>query len=260
MKLNYKLAKIENDVSAIIEFTKSSTSDFWSSPVFHFYPDIDRNKYNLLCIEERTVFLKKYFDELKSKNESLLINKISKYNEYWQNYQNEIVFKLQKIFKIDLSNKFNDLICYTSFCPICPRYLTEHSFNNFYLESERGALGTAMHEIIHFVWFYVWNGFFRDSYEEYETPSLKWILSEMVVEPIMRCDGLGKINPYFISKSCVYPYFYTLKIEGIPILEKLYKMLISLPIKSFMKESYAFCIEHEQKIRSHIQTNENYMS
>ena len=46
------------------------------------------------------------------------------------------------------------------------------------MNSEKGAIGSAIHEIIHFVWFYVWNQTFADSYEEYETLSLKWILSD----------------------------------------------------------------------------------
>jgi hypothetical protein len=40
----------------------------------------------------------------------------------------------------------------------------EHSFDIFYLNSEEGAIGEAIHEMIHFVWFYVWNKTFGDSY------------------------------------------------------------------------------------------------
>ncbi len=58
-------------------------------------------------------------------------------------------------------------------------------------------LGVTLHEIIHFVWFHVWNQEFRDSYEEYERPSLKWILSEMVVESIMTDPRPSELNPYF---------------------------------------------------------------
>ena len=43
-----------------------------------------------------------------------------------------------------------------SFNPISPRYLDEQAFDVFWLNSERGALGMALHEIIHFVWFRVW--------------------------------------------------------------------------------------------------------
>ena len=63
--------------------------------------------------------------------------------------------------------------------------------------SGSGIYGVTLHEIIHFVWFHVWNQEFRDSYEEYERPSLKWILGEMVVESIMTDPRLSELNPYF---------------------------------------------------------------
>ena len=53
----------------------------------------------------------------------------------------------------------------------------------FYLNSEKGAIGMSIHEIIHFVWFDVWHSLFGDSFEEYERPNLKWILSEMWSSP-----------------------------------------------------------------------------
>ncbi len=70
--------------------------------------------------------------------------------------------------------------------PIEPRFLREHRFDLFYKNSEKGAIGQCIHEIIHFAWFYVWHEIFQDSWGEYERPSLKWILSEMVVESIMK--------------------------------------------------------------------------
>lgn len=132
--------------------------------------------------------------------------------------------------------------------------MESHSFDIFYLNSERGALGLAIHEIIHFVWFYVWNQLFEDSYEEYEIPSLKWILSEMVVEPIMSDERLCSINPYFPREhgGCVYPYFYTMKIEGKPILDTLTDMYHSMTIAEFMKAGYEYCVTHEKEIRQHI--------
>lgn len=121
---------------------------------------------------------------------------------------------------------------------------------------KKGALGLSIHEIIHFVWFHVWNNYFHDSYDEYELPHLKWILSEMVVEPIMRDERLRAINPYFDGGGCVYPYFYTLKIENRPILDILYEMYQSMSMVEFMKKSYELCLEYEALIREHIDTNE----
>lgn len=257
MRLKFVFGGVKHGVNTIMQFTNSCNTSFWREPFFYFYPDFERKQFNLMSDKEKYKFLIGYFSAFYEKNKSILEEKLLKYNSYWQKYQSQITMALQEVFSVDLSGVFNDLVCYTSFSPICPRYLDRNSFDNFYLESEKGALGTALHEIIHFIWFYVWHQNFGDAYSEYETPHLKWILSEMVVEPIMRDDRLGGINPYYADKSCVYSYFYTMKIDGKDILDTLYEMLKSMPMRDFMESSYKYCVEHEAEIRKHIEESEN---
>ena len=154
---------------------------------------------------------------------------------------------------------FNDLVCNISLNPVSPRYLKAHSFDVFYLNSERGALGNALHEITHFVWFAKWNELFRDSYEEYENPSLKWILSELIVEAVMSDERLRSLNPYYPREQggCIYPYFFTMNVDGVFITETIKEMYGSMGISKFMKESYAYCQKHEAEIRAHILEFEN---
>ena len=139
-----------------------------------------------------------------------------------------------------------------------PSFLKEHCYETFYLNSANGAIGGGIHEIIHFIWFYVWNQLFGDSYDEYERPSLKWILREMVVESVMRDERLSSINPYFPRENggCVYPYFFDMMVDGKPILDTLDAMYRSQNIEDFMRSSYAYCQEHEAVIREHILKSE----
>ena len=99
---------------------------------------------------------------------------------------------------------------------------------------------------------------FKDSYDEYERPSLKWILSEMVVEPVMRDKRLSSINPYFPRENggCVYPYFFDMIADGKTILDTLDEMYRHQPIEDFMRNSYAYCQRHEAEIRAHIRKSE----
>lgn len=46
------------------------------------------------------------------------------------------------------------------------RYLKEQVFNVFYMNSDEGSLGSALQEIVHYLWFYLWNQKYRDSYEQ----------------------------------------------------------------------------------------------
>ena len=257
MKLKFEFSDVEYSASSILHFTKSNMTDFWREAFFYFYPDVDKQKFNAMSDDERLIFLRTYLSNFYDANKTEIAQKISDYNVHWKNNEMQIVAALQDIFSIDLTDIFNDLVCYTTFNPISPRYLDKNSFDNFYLESKAGALGSAIHEIIHFIWFYAWQKHFHDNTADYETPHLKWILSEMVVEPIMRDERLASINPYYTDKSCVYPYFYTMQINGKPILDTLYEMLSSMPMSDFMEKSYQLCIEHETEIRNHIKDAEN---
>jgi hypothetical protein len=132
--------------------------------------------------------------------ENNINGKTALHTQYWAVCKGQIT----DAFNIDCTNLFNDLRCNVSI-KICPRFLKEQYFDVFYLNSERGAIGASIHELVHFVWFYVWNQLFRDNYDEYERPSLKWILSEMVVESVMKDSRLSTINPYFPGErdSCL---------------------------------------------------------
>lgn len=256
MNLIYEYSGIMRSIDSIMAFTGEEQTDFWSEPFFNFFPDIDKKGFKTLTNEQRKQYLIDYFLRFEKENKEIIAEKIYKYNERWETYQSQIVDALQEAFGVGLMELFNDMRGYITFNPVCPRYLENNTFDVFYLNSEKGALGLSIHEIIHFVWFHVWNNYFHDSYDEYELPHLKWILSEMVVEPIMRDERLRAINPYFDGGGCVYPYFYTLKIENRPILDILYEMYQSMSMVEFMKKSYELCLKCEALIREHIDTNE----
>ena len=78
----------------------------------------------------------------------------------------------------------------------------------------------------------------EDNYDEYERPSLKWILSEMVVESVMRDERLSSINPYFPRENggCVYPYFFDMMVDGKPILD-IGRYVQKPNIEDFMREA-----------------------
>lgn len=256
MDLTFTYPGITRSVESIMEFTKPGTSVFWSSPIFHFFPELDKEKYSQMNENERREYLKQYFIKFEQDHSQLLAEKITKYNIRWQECRPQIVEALQEAFEIDVTHLFNDMKGYVTFNSVSPRYLENNSFDIFYLNSEHGAIGLSIHEIIHFVWFYVWQQHFHDSVEEYEKPHMKWILSEMVVDTFMRDERLASINPYHTHGGSAYPYFYTLQINGRPVLEILHEMHQSMSIHEFMEKSYLFCQKHEKEIRKHIEENE----
>lgn len=193
-----------------------------------------------------------------AESENTINEKAALYAHHWKVCKPQITAALSDAFGVDCANLFDDIRCNVSLNPIEPRFLKEHCYDTFFLNSERGAIGGGIHEIIHFVWFYVWNELFRDDYDEYERPSLKWILSEMVVESVMKDERLSSINPYFPRENggCIYPYFFDMMIDDRPILDTLDTMYRSQSIREFMRNSYAYCQKHEAEIRQHIRKSE----
>ncbi|CAK7085940.1 hypothetical protein [Tissierella sp.] len=250
MKLLYKNPGYKYSVESISEFIKQD--EFWSEPIFHFFPELlkfkgsfDKSSDNKDIVKEisGTVF------ELYRSREKEIQSKVISYQENWNRYERLINERFSSIFQFDMSDIFNDLVCNITLNPISPRYLREHVFDVFYMNSDEGSMGSALHEIVHYLWFYLWNKKYKDSYEQYEAPSLIWILSEAVVEQILSDEEFNKINPYHESGNA-YPYFYNMIVTGRSLYDYLNEIYKNNSMDKFMDESYQFIVENEKEIRS----------
>ena len=259
MNITYKNPGYQHSVDSIMLFQTEGQTPFWSDLILHFYPQINKKELVKRNVADRKKYLESLFEEIYKSTKKELENKAISYNEHFAKYKSQIDDALSDAFEIDASLIYNDLTGNITLNPVCPRFLKERYFDVFYKNSERGALGLSLHEVIHYYWFHVWNKHFGDSYEEYDTPSLKWILSEMVVEAIMNDKRLSSINPYFPREDggCVYPYFLDMIIDGELILDKLNLLYCNNRITDFMEASYAYCLKHEHAIRQHIMKAEN---
>jgi hypothetical protein len=240
-------------------FETGEQRDWWRNGLFYFYPQLSKEYIDTLSFQQRKNYYIETLYQVYRDEESNWTEKVEKYNQYWDEYEVQIADALSETFDTDTYKYFNDIVGNITLNPVCPRDLSKRSFDVFWKNSEKGALGMALHEIIHFVWFDVWQKHFQDNKNEYEAPYLKWILSEMVVEPIMHDERLSNINPYFDRNKggCVYDYFYTMNINGKPILETLLSMYKENSIIDFMEQGYSFCQRYETEIRTHIRLSEN---
>jgi hypothetical protein len=243
---------------SILAFQTDETPAFWRQPLYHFYPQLDKEYAEALPLSERKAYIERVLRSVYVDLEPTLNEKAAQYAGHWAACKGQINDALSDAFEVDCGSLFHDLRGNVSMNFAEPRFLREHCFELFYLNSEQGAIGEAIHELIHFVWFYVWNRTFGDSYDEYENPSLKWVLSEMVVESIMKDPRLSSINPYFPREQggCIYPYFFDMVVDGSLVLDTLDEMYQRQSMAEFMANSYTYCQQHEAEIRSHIQRSE----
>ncbi len=258
MEITFINPGMDDMIEKIMAFQTEDQSAFWSEPLYHFYPQLDKAYATSLPFPERKEYIERTMRTVYVTLEDTINEKVALYTRHWAVCKAQITAALSDAFGVDCTNLFNDIRCNVSMNPIEPRFLKEHSYDTFYLNSERGAIGSGIHEIVHFVWFYVWNRQFGDSYDEYESPSLKWILSEMVVESVMKDERLSSINPYFPRENggCIYPYFFDMVVGGKLILDTLDAMYERQNIEDFMRNSYTYCQEHEAEIRQHIEKSE----
>ena len=248
MKLMYKDPGSKYSAESLSEFIKQD--EFWSKPMFHFYPELlkykgqfDKSDDNKDIVEEilGTVI------ELYEFRQKEIQRKIILYQEHWNDCEKLINERFSSIFQFDTRNIFNNLVCNITLNPVSPRYLKEQIFDVFYMNSEKGSIGSALHEIVHYLWFHLWNQKYKDSYDQYESPSLIWILSEAVVEQILRDEELNKINPYYQDGNA-YPYFYNMVIKGKPLYDYLDEIYKNNSIDGFMDKGYQFIVENEKEI------------
>lgn len=252
MKLLYKNPGYRYSAESISEFIKQD--EFWSEPIFHFFPELlkfkglfdksDDNKHIVEAISGTVV-------ELYKSREKEILSKVISYQKSWDRYEELINERFSSIFQFDTSKVFNNLVCNITLNPISPRYLKEHIFDGFYMGSDEGSIGNALHEIVHYLWFYLWNQKYKDSYENYEAPSLIWILSEAVVEQIPNDEKLNGINPNY-GRGNAYPYFYNIVVNEYPLYDYLDEVYNNNSIDQFMDKSYQFMIKNEEEIRKQI--------
>lgn len=259
MEVTFINPGVDAMIEKIMAFQTEDETPFWSEPLYHFYPQLDKTYATSLPFTERKNYIECIMRAIYAELEDTINEKVLLYTRHWATCKVQITAALSDAFGVDCASLFNDIRCNLSMNPVEPRFLKERCYDTFYLNSESGAIGGGIHEIIHFVWFYVWNRLYKDSYDEYERPSLKWILSEMVVESVMKDERLSSINPYFPRENggCIYPYFFDMVVDGKLILDTLDTMYKSQAIEDFMRNSYAYCQEHEVEIRNHIEKSEN---
>ena len=258
MEVTFVNPGVDYMIQRIMAFQTEDESAFWSEPLYHFYPKLDKAYATSLSFPKRKKYIEQTMRSVYIDLENTINEKVAAYSQHWATCKGQITAALSDAFSVDCASLFNDIRCNVSMNPIEPRFLKERCYDTFYLNSEKGAVGEGIHEIIHFVWFYVWNQVFGDSYDEYERPSLKWILSEMVVESVMKDERLSSINPYFPREQggCIYPYFFDMVVNGELILHTLDSMYKSQSIEDFMRNSYAYCQKFEMEIRDHIAKSE----
>lgn len=248
MQITFQNPGFDYSVNSVLLFQTENTGSWWKDALFSFYPQIEREQMDRLRRTEQTAYLREILSSVYQQLTPELEEKKTAYQIFWDKNRQAVEEALGDTFRMPLAEQFQNIRANITMNPICPRFLAERTFDLFYRNSPKGALGMSLHEVVHFLWFDRWSTLFRDAPAEYESPYLKWVFSEMAVYPVLGDPRLAARNPYY-PDSCVYDYFYTMTVEGRPVLDTMTELFAAGNIDQFMTDGYRYCREHEAEIR-----------
>ena len=217
MNIEFINPGVDYMLQRIMDFQTEAESAFWSEPLYHFYPQLDKVYAISLPFAERKNYIERTMRAVYAELEDTINEKVALYTRHWNACKPQITAALSDAFGVDCANLFNDIRCNLSMNPIEPRFLKERCYDTFYLNSERGAIGGGIHEIIHFVWFYVWNSTFSCS----DTG----VYEDFYIEPAFRGKGIARKLAQAAQAWCKDNGISSLTVCCAPCDEKMYQAL-----------------------------------
>lgn len=258
MRLIWINEDFTDDMDFILVHQKDGTPVWWHRRIFDAYSDLDYDYcWNKKITEnQRFDYITKQMKIQAVKCADAIRKSITVFENTWQLIAEKLNAIYGAAFDNDCSNILNDMKAEVGLNPICPRNIQDYTFHVYYKFEHKFAMSIALHEITHFVWFYFWQKHFKDNRDEYNQPNLKWLLSEIVVETIIRNSEIEKLTEH--PKYIAYSYFYDMKISGefvFDIMKKLY--LERKDIFDFMEKSFDWIKKNEPELRANIAAAEN---
>ena len=84
MELRFKNPGFEYMIDKIMDFQAEESTAFWSQPLFHFYPQLDKAYANSLCFSDRKDYIKSILREVYEKQKDFIDEKVVLYSRHWQ--------------------------------------------------------------------------------------------------------------------------------------------------------------------------------
>lgn len=150
----------------------------------------------------------------------------------------------------NINDLFNKCEGFITLNPIIPasRYIKYSTFDVYIGVDINTMIFRAIHELIHFIWFYKWTEYFgSDNEDEYEIKeSLIYTFSEISMEILFRDIHINKIvNRLCVKENPAYDYFYQLDGKPINVLSHIY--LESNDMREYMTEGFKYWCEYYSK-------------
>lgn len=138
----------------------------------------DKDEFYNKCREYVEGYLKEHHEDIEKAREN--------FQKLWEEVEEKFYDNILKDFDIEFPEEIKEIKATVSINPICPRNIDKWSFNVNYKQAGDRMKQTAVHEIIHFLYFKKWMAVFPDHDKKtFNNPHSQWKLSEMLVNPII---------------------------------------------------------------------------
>lgn len=254
MKLTWGRKDFDADIDFILFHQMDDTPAWWRDQLFKAYPTLDAEYCRTAPRDARHEYIRRAMCEQAATRQPVIEKSIADFTAAWAPIAAQLNAAYSATFGENCDDILNDMQACVGLNPICPRDLQDHSFDIYHYFAPEYAVQVAIHEITHMVWFYFWNLYFRDDASEYDFPNIKWLLSEIVVETIIRHSEIGQLIPNLEShKYIAYSYLYDMEIASAPLFDIMRDLFQNRKsMRDFMEKAFDFVTKNESELRTKI--------
>ena len=111
MEITFVNPGVDYMIQRIMDFQTEGESEFWSEPLYHFYPQLDKTYATNLPFSERKEYIERTMRAAYAELEDTINEKVSLYTWHWIACKPQITAALSDAFGVDCANLFNDIRC-----------------------------------------------------------------------------------------------------------------------------------------------------
>jgi len=249
-KVEFSVAPLDKIFSEIHHFLNPAKGDWdWSGAIYWGYPKLKSKLQNVKDKKKRKEIEYRFFTEVFKRERIELEKKQKIFQREWNKINDKVMLVLSEIIEQEWFERDRKIFARVSLNPICSRWIKSRIFDVYYKDSPRRMKSTAIHEILHFIYFEKWRTLFPNTKEkEFDGPHLVWQLSEMVPGIILNDKRVQNIFKYKFNSYKEYKNF---KLNGKPLLSYLQDFYDNRKnFADFLKKSWKFVKQHEKEINS----------
>jgi hypothetical protein len=249
-KVKFEVAPLDSIFHVIHHFLNPPKKQWdWSSAIYNAYPDLSSRISGIKDKKKRREAEYAFFRETYEKEMPLLEKQRDEYQSEWDRISDKVMDVFTEVIEQEWPDKDTVMHARVSLNPICPRFIKTRTFDVYYKQDSNRMKATAIHELLHFIYFEKWKSIFPETKpREFDSPYLVWHLSEMVPRVILNDKRFQDI---FQHEHGSYKVYEKATIEGKPLLSYLQGFYDQRTnFEDFLRKSWQFVQSHKKEIKA----------